>query len=793
MCQYNKKILKLFFLAVGLLSIKSSLHGQDCSLMLSGYVVAEESQEPLIGATLQWQPSGQVAITNVDGYFELSNGCGAKGELVVSYVGYATQRYALYWQRDSSLHLALKQEVLQIIEPVEIVAVAAPSQAVQMAAMDRKNITARTGQTLAGMLENLSGVSQLQNGTHISKPVVHGLYGNRLTILNNGVPQNGQQWGNDHGPAIDPLVADRLMVVKGAGSVQYPSSNMGNVVLVEPARIGDASDWRARGTYTLNTNGWGHALNLAAQYAHRGWAWRLNGTFQKSGDQATPNYWLRNTGQQLGSAALQLEREWSPKLRSDLYISTYNAELGVLRGAHVGNLTDLESAFQRCTPFFTRSYFSYELEAPRQEVHHHLAKLVVYHEIGGTQHLRYTVAVQLNNRQEYDVRRGGRTNRPALSLLQDSYFAEVIYERSLCRRTTLKTGIQGTLINNTNQPGTGILPLIPDFRSFRTGAFGIIAYHWKRSRWELGLRYDYLWQSVAAISGTRPRRILRYNNQWGTGNITLGWSHRFTKDWKLVTNASYAARPPAINERYSQGLHQGVSGIEEGNPNLEAERVGQVNVGFVLDLQSWLALDVMGYGQWFDNYIYLQPLSEARLTIRGAFPVFEYQQTQARLMGTDATIRLKDGKHWQYSATYGFLRGDDLATGLPVVNLPPNTLCQRLEYHVSPDWSWGGSRLTQLRLGLSYRYTWQQYHLTTEQDFLAPPLGYHLLGASFLLEGETSRTHWRLWGRIDNALNTTYRDYLNRQRYFADAVGRSVTLGINVILIPAQTENITRQ
>lgn len=758
---------------------------QVCSLgIVSGYVVDGQTERPIEAVTVQWLPEKQVTLTNEKGYFQLPCNCGGKGCLAISCVGYSNRIDTLHIQGDTLLRLTLHPTTVQL-NTIVVEELSRPERIGTDASLDDAAIVQRSGESLAAMLDRLAGVSQLQNGTHIAKPVVQGLYGNRLTLLNNGIAQSGQQWGNDHGPAIDPLGATSLRVLQGAASVQYPSANTGSIVLVEPTRIRDARDWLAKGTYTLATNGWGHSTHLAAQHAHNGWGWRLGGTFQRGGDQATPNYWLRNTGQQLATAQLQVEREWTSQLSTQFYASTYNAQLGVMRGSHIGNLTDLAASFQRNVPFFTRPQFSYELEAPRQSVHHHLAKVVVEQQLDASQELTYTIAAQLNDRQEFDIRRGGRSKRPALNLLQQTYDVGVCYVQRWSFATKLKVGLQGRVVDNTNQPGTGILPLIPDYRAWQSGAYGYLVHQWKRSRWELGLRYDYKGEDVATIGQEVPRRIIRYQNHWHAGHAALGWTHRFTKAWRMWSSLSYAIRPPAINELYSQGLHQGVSSYEEGDPNLTPEQLGQGRLGVEARLQPWCALEVVGYGQWYKGYIYLIPQPDPYVTIRGAFPLFRYEQTDARMLGADATLRLQQGSQWLYRATYSFLRGDDLLTGHPLVFVPPNNLQQEATYQTVPNWTLGKIEIRHLSFSLTHQYTWQQEHLLEVQDLLAPPEGYHLLGGSIRLEGQTGRTHWRLWCRVENALNTTYRDYLNRQRYFADALGTQVTLGVHVRLQPS--------
>ena len=127
-------------------------------------------------------------------------------------------------------------------------------------AIYKEKIIAEGNKNLADVLATVSGVSVLKNGSGISKPIIHGLYGNRVTILNNGLVQAGQQWGNDHAPEIDPFVADHISVVKGAGSLQYGSSALGGVVMVDPYKISQDPHLHGKSTYVFQTNGLGHTL-----------------------------------------------------------------------------------------------------------------------------------------------------------------------------------------------------------------------------------------------------------------------------------------------------------------------------------------------------------------------------------------------------------------------------------------------------------------------------------------------------------------------------------------------------
>ena len=127
--------------------------------------------------------------------------------------------------------------------------------------VNRQAIEDNTNENLASLLENQTGVHLIKNGTSIAKPVVQGLFGNRLTILNNGVVQSGQQWGNDHSPEIDPYTADKIVVLKGASAIEYGGVTLGSGVLVEPKPIEKEDHIHGQVNYAYESNGRGHNIN----------------------------------------------------------------------------------------------------------------------------------------------------------------------------------------------------------------------------------------------------------------------------------------------------------------------------------------------------------------------------------------------------------------------------------------------------------------------------------------------------------------------------------------------------
>lgn len=765
----NKKTLILYlFLSLPIIGT-----AQKCDLSIMGIIEDSITKMPLSGVNIFIEETQEGTITDSLGGFVINDLCNDSLHLVFSLIGYKSKRLSLAKLQSDVLQVSMNYQIL-IFE--DVVVSAKKQIATQNTTSLRKEyITEHAHENLSNLLASIAGVSTLKNGSGISKPIVHGLYGNRLSILNNGIAQSGQQWGNDHSPEIDPLVANEIIVIKGVGALEYPGANLGSVILVKPKKIKNQTKVNGQAIYVFESNGLGNSLNVELQQQRTNFSWKVNGTAKKSGDKKTPTYFLNNTGNEELNLAVQLEKTVSEKFYTDIYFSTFNTTLGVLRGSHIGNLTDLETAFTREIPFFTEEQFSYKIDAPKQKVQHHLLKLRAKYFIDTQKWLDFTAAMQLNNRKEFDIRRSGRTDIPALSLMQLSYFVEGKFQQEFDNNITLKTGIQSNITNNTNNPETGILPLIPDYLKYENSAYVLFIRSVEKWDIEFGNRYDNVIQDVAAISTTLPRKIVRYNNVFHNYSTTGGFNYRPIDNLTIAYNLGFITRNPAINELYSNGLHQGVSGIEEGNSDLLSERSVKTTLAVNGVLNKKLTFDFLVYFQNIDNYILLNPQNTFRLTIRGAFPVFKYEQTDAQIWGADLMFNYKITDFLNLKVAYNFIKGRDLNNDLSLINMPSNQLTGAINYTI-PQWK----NFKNIRLTLDNQYVFQQNDILPTQDFILPPTAYNLLNFQLSTTLETPKKDLYFFAKVDNLLNVSYRDYLNRQRYFADDTGINFVTGCRV-------------
>ena len=753
-------------------------NAQNCNLSIEGNVFDEVSNLPLAFVNVIVQETSVGTMTDIEGNFIIENVCEGEYHMIFSHIGCEAIKMHFEFDQDTFLNISLSHSSTSL-DAVVIEGKKENFDNQPSLSVNRETIEDNSNETLSNILENETGVSLIKNGSGITKPVVQGLYGSRLTVLNNGIVQSGQQWGNDHSPEIDPFANDLITVLKGASAIEFGGGNLGSVILVEPKKIEREPHLHGQVNYVYETNGRGHTLNTRiAKYSEK-LAWRVNGTLKKYGDRKSADYFLNNTGSTEANLSLQLEKSINDKIFFDFVASTFNTSIGILRGSQIGNLTDLESALEREIPFFTEPDFSYDIDAPKQKVAHHLIKLKTRYYLKEDQKIELILAGQNNDRKEFDVRRNN-SDVPSLNIEQYTFNSEIKYTNEFGDNWNLKLGNQNIITDNTNNPETGILPLIPDYISWKSGVFGLLAKSKNKTQYNLGFRYDYEYQNVATISQTFPREVVRYKNNFNNLSGLLAIKYSMSKAHTMSLNTGYAMRNPAVNELYASGLHQGVSGIEEGDANLKTEKALKAALDYKWLPSTNFSLNTLVYYQYFNDYIFLDPQEEIRLTIRGAFPVFTYEQTNANIYGLDISTEFTINSSVFGSLKYSYIKGEDRLNNEPLVFMPSNTLFGSLVYRSKQALKLSNNVIIEdSEIELSNRFVFNQNNILATQDFVAPPPSYNLLGVKFSSNIFFSSYKIRFFAKVDNLFNVSYRDYLNRQRYFADDLGVSFVTGLS--------------
>lgn len=747
-----------------------AVNAQKCDITIKGSIVDEFTGESLPFATIYIEGQQSAIQADENGFFKIPQLCPLSLHLKVSHVSCESMNLLVNVNLDTSIVIKMHhhEELMN-----EVVVHGFGGQSKASNTIDADIIKEKVSENLGNLLTNVVGVSSLKTGSGISKPIIHGLFGNRVSILNNGVIQAGQQWGNDHAPEIDPNVASHIAVIKGASALEFSGESMGGVVLIEPNTHVEDPHLHGRVNYYFGFNGLENVLNTQLTQKIGVWGTGITFSLKNAGDLRTPNYFLTNTGKKEIDGSFFLSKYTLNQWNFEWYFSTFNTELGILKGAQIGSLTDLEMAFERDIPFYTDSIFSYGINTPKQQVNHHLSKWTVSKSFAKDRKLTISTSSQLNYRKEFDTRRGDRSGIPVLALNQFNQQIEAKIEQARPNDGFRKAGIFARYIDNTNSPETGILPLIPDYREYTTSWYGINVKSYDDLKVELGLRADYNRLNVWSISKTLPREILydKLNQLNVSASAGVSKSINLNNTWK--SDFGMTRRSAAINELYSFGLHQGVSSIEEGNSALNAE----IGLKYVMTWENSINnhhfLNLSIYAQYFNGYIYLSPQADPLLTIRGAFPYFIYNQTNATLDGIDALWVWNVNKTFKNVFKGAYIYGQDLSNSKPLPFVPPLNMSNDLSVYI-PD----GHTFKNSSALISLNYTAKQHRQDLINDFKESPSAYFLVNLKLETSLISAKKEWHFRAGVDNLLNTVYREYLNRQRYFADALGRNIYLGL---------------
>jgi iron complex outermembrane receptor protein len=785
-------ILSLMFLSLFSTSVRA-----QCLLEFSGVVNDQDTRQRLADATVSIKELGQSVLTSKDGTFRFKGICPGVYTVVITHVSCSPLTSHIHLKEDLHRDFEMPHTATQLTEVVVKGSAGVGSTAVS-AELQGRQLEATRGLSLGESLRKINGVTVLQTGNNIYKPVIHGLHSNRVLILNNGIRQEGQQWGSEHAPEVDPFLANRLTVIKGASSIRYGGDAIGGVILVEPKLLpygipGTAAEVNAA-LFSNNRQGVISAMVEGSPVRRPGFAWRLQGTAKRGGNARTPDYWLANSGiQELNMSATAGWRRKNSGL--ELFYSFFSTEIGIFTGSHIGNVTDLINAINNGQPpeYIRNADFTYKIERPYQDVQHHLAKAKGFINTGEWGRLNIIGSFQFNQRREYDIVRTPRSN-PQLELGLSTMGLDVVWDHFKHQRLKGTVGVSGMYqVNNINYRF-----FVPNYNALNLGVF--IAEKYSFGDWavEAGVRFDHRSLNDITDNDSPPYDELMGNeitpgDPYGTRNFSGlsangGVNYRLG-NWKWVLSGTTAWRAPQVNELFSDGLHHGAARIERGRPDLATERSYGIAGAMDYSDEKW-AFDVDLYYKHIEDFIYLKPSFPPQLTIRGAFPTFEFDQTDARLYGADIQLSYLIDHHLRLQGKASLLRAFDIRNDDWLIQMPSDRYEASAEYLFED-----GNKFSRSYVKISVGHVTEQTRVpatgnikvenpdgsySMESDYAPPPPAYTLVGLEAGTDFDIRHRRMSIILGVTNLFDVAYRDYLNAFRYFADDMGRNISLRLKI-------------
>lgn len=763
--------------------------------------ITSQAGTPLVGSHIHI--GKKTVSSDADGNYLLKKLPSGNQKIHVSYIGFQAVDTLVNLSGDLVFDFVLKEKADKLQEVV----VRQKNNTLNKSLLEQKikteTIERFSNQTLGEVLREVNGVSSLKTGSTVVKPIINGLFGSRVPVINNNVRLEDQQWGTEHAPNFDLNAAGKITVIKGASGLQYGGDAVGGLVVIEPLTVKKDTLF---GKTILNmvSNGRGGSISSSLHKGNdKGWSWNALGTFKYMGDRETPTYVLSNTGNREANFSGDVKYT-AKKYDIGAYYSYYNTTIGILSASHIGNVNDLYNSITNKIPSVVND-FTYAIRNPKQEVQHHLAKVNFNYFLDETASIAAQYSFQFNKRLEFDVRRGDFNSRAALDLELATHAMQVDYKKTL-HDWTFKSGVSSSFQSNFANPATGIKPLIPTFDRFEMATYGIFNYDFSdHFSVDAGVRYDFSqtnatkfylksrWEERGYDPEFSKFIVGEQGNQWLTKpsfnfhnvSASLGFHREFENDLHWYGNVSLAARNPNPSEFFSDGLHHSTGVIELGDLALDQEQAVKLSTTFQ---KKWnrFSVEFNPYLNSIRNFMFLRPVG-FETTIRGAFPVYDYQQTQARLFGIDLQTQWKINEEWQHGLMVSYVNGRDVSNRTALIDMPPLGLSNKIQFTKA---AWHDLKL-ELKSELMLRQKqFPNYNFTTNiiennelvpvvVDISTPPAGYHLLHfyseMTFKTFGKTSTT---LAFSVQNIANTSYRDYLNRQRLFADEMGRNIQLQI---------------
>ena len=798
-------MIKNLYWVIAMVFISSLAQSQECNIEFKGLVKDFHDGTPIFGATIQIENSKQYSVTDEKGSFVLKNLCKKEYWLVVSHVSCNTRKIKIDVRKESFKEIRLEHHIEELNEVAVKSEVGKKTQTAQETLIKSDVLERYSSQSLGDVLKEIPGVSSINTGNTIVKPMINGMHSSRLIIMNSGVRLQDQEWGIEHAPSVDINSASQISVIKGSGALAYGGDAIGGVIVMNPARVILKDTLYGKTIIGGQTNGRGYNISstLSRNY-NSGWFTQFQGAYKRNGDFRAPDYNLTNTGLDSKSISFRFGKN---KFESgfEIYYSFLDNEIGILGSSHIGSAFDLQQAINSGQPFLVED-FSYQIDVPKQDIKHHLFKASYFKRYQDFGKVKLQYDYQNNQRLEFDVRIGDRRNIPAvdLTLQTHSFLADVNLDTNLDRKVNF--GILARYQDNFADPDTGVRRLIPDYDKYDFG--GYITSEWRVNDdliVDAGIRYDF-----NRIDAKKFYRISRWlergydvdfadivieefatqllaNPIFNYHNISAstGVKYNLSDQSYIVGNYALASRPPNPSELFSDGLHHSAARFELGDIRFDQEVSNRVSASYAYNSASFSLLSEVFYNRIRD-YIYLRP-SDFIVTTRGPFPIWSYEQTNAEFFGFDLTMTYNINNALRLQNKTSYVKGNDTRTNLPLIDIPPFGTTNQITYNnkkwhnysasLKSEWVFEQNRFPDFNFEVEDQITQEMILI----DVSTPPSAYHLLHfynqATFDLG---RKTNLNVALGVNNLLNTSYRNYLNRLRFFADDLGRNVTLQLQL-------------
>jgi iron complex outermembrane receptor protein len=703
---------------------------------IQGTVIGRDSL-PLAGVRVSLIETGRITTTDSRGRYRFADVARGSYGLSFAMVGYAPVVYRVRMEgSDLTLDAMLLPSLVELPDvqvtasPLATTALNSPQPTSVLGSAD----LAITGApTLGETASSLPGVRSASTGAGIGKPVIRGLSSNRVLVLADGQRMETAQWGDEHGPSIETANAARIEVIRGPASVLYGSDALGGVINVVARPLPDALDKpsfvaaSAEATYATNNDM--PVGTLAVEGADGGFGFRVSGTARNAGDIRTPDGPLDNSGLSTvgGEGSLGLRSGWG------------SASLTYAHRDERLEIHEDPAQAPDATPF----------QRIAEDRVHLKAMLPL-----GESHLDVSGGFERNHRREFHE--DGATE-VALGLQTQSWTGDVRLHHPAVGPFAGIFGVSG----ERSSLGTyGEEALVPANRVMSGGLY--LSEQASLTRWELsvGVRGD-----VRRLNVEDDDRlgVTGQARNYGAVSGSLGALFHASERTALVLNVGRGFRAPSAFELFANGVHEGTVRFERGDPTLSNEHSFNTDLSFRV-ASSRVSAEVGGFLNLVDNYIYPTPTGGTDQA--SGFPVFQFTQGNARLMGFEAVAEYHPSASLHFRTTADYVEGQNTDLDQPLPFVPPLRATYAIQIEGNDIGPLGGP------------YFSVQGETNLKQVRLAPddvaPDGKTLLHLGGGFNWTVARRTVTLDIQVRNLFDTPYTSFLSRYKRYALDPGRNV-------------------
>lgn len=728
--------------------------------MLSGKVTDKRSGEPLVGVTMYLPELSRGTTTDVDGNFTIGELPKRKVNVQVSYIGHKTIVTQIDLAATSHQDFCLSESDAQI---QEIVVTGLTGKTLikdspaPITVVGSAQLNATPSTNIIDALSLQPGIAQITTGGGISKPVIRGLGFNRVVVVNDGIRQEGNQWGEEHGIEVDAQSVSSAEILKGPASLMYGSDAMAGVIIFHNEILPPPGHIAANvsSEYQTNNGLFGYSVNAKGNNSGIVWSARWSDKIAHAYKDRADQYVLGSQYRERAAEGLVgVNRKWG---YSHLTLDYYHITPGIVEGE--------------------RGYsHSYGASLPFQQVHHYKAVADNTFFLGsGT--LQAIIAYQQNRRQEYEESR----DIPGLDFMLHTLNYDVRYKLPVNDALSIATGVGGMWQRSLNK---GDEYLIPAYRLFDIGVFATATY--KAGPWTLsgGLRFDNRNLRGFALKDRFDSFQRSFNGVTGS----IGAVYAVNDKMNVRVNMARGFRSPNLSELASNGVHEGTVQYELGNHRLDPEYSWQGDIGWDYT-SSLLSASLSLFANYIDNYIFTQKLEDVKTE---GYDTYQYVQGDARILGGEATVDLHPVERLHLANTFSYVNS---------VQLHQPKESKYLPYTPAPRWT-SDLRYDLIRDGKTADNTYVavQMECNLRQDHFYALNGTETATPSYTLFNILAGSDFRLHGRkiaslylsCNNVFDRIYQSHLSRLKYLDASpdngrqgiynMGRNITMKLVVPL-----------